>query len=214
MPKPRKKIKFTWAELKHQRSALQRFELYLPTLKLKQQQLQMKVMEAEKEREAMERSLRETEEKIDAYRPVLGDLSGVNVGALSEPETVTTQTRNLAGVKVPEFESISFPEADYSLFGTPPWVDRAVKDFRTRSTQFARLKILVSREELLRAELNKVTQRVNLFEKVIIPEAEGNIRRIRIALGDAMTAAVARAKLAKAKLEKSERRGTEGSDPV
>ncbi len=212
MPKPRKKIKFTWAELKHQRNALQRFQLYLPTLQLKQQQLQMKVMEAQKEREAMEELVRQTEEKIDTYRPVLKALSGINVGALSEPEKVRTHTRNIAGVRVPVFQSIDFPEAEYSLFGTPPWVDRAMDDLRTHSTQFAKIKVLQSREELLRTELDKVTQRVNLFEKVIIPEAQGNIRRIRIALGDAMTAGVARAKMAKAKLEKTEYEGLEGPE--
>jgi V/A-type H+-transporting ATPase subunit D len=204
MPKPRKKIKFTWAELKHQRNALQCFQLYLPTLQLKQQQLRMKVMEAEKECAAMERMLQRTEEEIDAYRAILKSLSGINVRALSEPEKVKTHTRNIAGVTVPVLQSIDFPQIPYSLFGTPPWVDRAVKDLRRRSTQLSHLQILRSKEELLRAELARVTQRVNLFEKVIIPETQGNIRRIRIALGDAMSAAVARAKMAKARLEKTE----------
>ena len=54
--------------------------------------------------------------------------------------------------------------------------------------------------DLLLAELKKVMQRVNLFEKIKIPETQDNIRRIRIAVGDQMTAGVARAKIAKAKL--------------
>jgi V/A-type H+-transporting ATPase subunit D len=57
---------------------------------------------------------------------------------------------------------------------------------------------------LLAAELRTTNQRVNLFEKVKIPEAVENIRVIRIFLGDQMTAAVARSKIAKAKsVEKS-----------
>ena len=53
---------------------------------------------------------------------------------------------------------------------------------------------------MLGRELTKIVQRVNLFEKVKIPEAKENIRRIRIQLGDEMTAAVGRAKIAKNKL--------------
>ena len=69
-----------------------------------------------------------------------------------------------------------------------------------------KLEIVERKLALLQDELRKVIQRVNLFEKVIIPEARENIRRIRIALGDRMTAAVARAKIAKEKLQGRERR--------
>ena len=59
--------------------------------------------------------------------------------------------------------------------------------------------ILAEQHRLLAEELRITSQRVNLFEKVKIPECEGNIRVIRIFLGDAQTADVARSKLAKSK---------------
>ena len=46
----------------------------------------------------------------------------------------------------------------------------------------------------------RVIQRVNLFEKIMIPQDRDAIRRIRIKLGDEMAAAVGRAKIAKGKL--------------
>jgi V/A-type H+-transporting ATPase subunit D len=52
--------------------------------------------------------------------------------------------------------------------------------------------------------LRTTTQRVNLFEKKLIPELRENIRRIKIFLGDDETAAVGRAKLAKGKLVQKE----------
>ena len=55
-------------------------------------------------------------------------------------------------------------------------------------------------------------QRVNLFEKVMIPNTQDNIRRIRIALGDQMTAGVARAKIAKAKLEQKAGKNMEAKE--
>jgi V/A-type H+-transporting ATPase subunit D len=206
MPRPKKKIKMTWAELRQQRSALARFELYLPTLLLKQQQLQMAILKVRREQGQLQQEEDAFEKKISAYRLVFNDMAGVNVATLSEPEDIKTSTTNIAGIKVPVFESASFPKALYSLFGTPSWVDRVLSDQRERKMNLVKLEIVERKLALLQAELKKVMQRVNLFEKVIIPEARENIRRIRIALGDRMTAAVARAKIAKEKLQERERR--------
>lgn len=211
MPRPKKKIKLTWSELKQQRNSLERFELYLPTLQLKQQQLQLTIVQARQEHEKVQLAANASEKKISEYRAVLNDTAGINIIALSEPEGVKTTIKNIAGIKVPVFESATFPEGTYSLFGTPPWVDQALADLSEKNRHLAELEILERKLDLLQAELKKVMQRVNLFEKVIIPETQKNIRRIRIALGDQMTAAVARAKIAKAKLEKREHEGIPGA---
>jgi V/A-type H+-transporting ATPase subunit D len=68
------------------------------------------------------------------------------------------------------------------------------------NTKQAQLDILNKQHELLQKELTKINQRVNLFEKVKIPECKEAIHLIRIKLGDEMTAAVVRAKIAKTKL--------------
>ena len=52
---------------------------------------------------------------------------------------------------------------------------------------------------LLDEAVRKVTQRVNLFEKVLIPRTKEHIRKIRIYLSDAERAAVVRSKIAKRK---------------
>ena len=205
MPRPRKKVKLTWTELRQQRNALERFELYLPMLKLKQQQLQFQVLKTRQEHNRVYQAAEAAEKKMSAYRSVFNDTAGLNVRSLSEPEDVRTSTANIAGVSVPVFESVTFPAADYSLFGTPPWVDQALSDLREQKGHLAELEIIERKLDLLEAELKKVMQRVNLFEKIIIREARENIRRIRIALGDQMAAAVARAKIAKAKLEETNR---------
>jgi len=206
MPRAGKKIKLTWAELKAQRNALERFQLYLPTLQLKQQQLQMTIGQVRQDYEETLNDLRSVAAAMDAYKALFQDTAGIHIADMSEPEAVETSVKNMAGVRVPVFESVSFPDAAYSLFGTSPWVDQALADSREKRRLKARLEVVEQQKELLEAELKKVMQRVNLFEKIIIPETKENIRRIRIALGDAMTAAVARAKIAKAKLEAREQR--------
>jgi len=200
----KRKIKFTRTELKQQRDALERFNRYLPTLKLKQQQVQSSIVQARQEFREKEQAVKTTEKIISAYDGLFNDVAGINFTKLSEPDSVNTSTHSIAGVYVPRFENIAFPKADFSLFATAPWVDKALEDLKELNQQKSELNILQECLELLQAELKKVMQRVNLFEKVKIPDTLENIRRIRIALGDQMTAGVARAKNAKAKLEQKE----------
>ncbi len=206
-----KKIKYTRPELKRQRDALARFERYLPTLKLKQQQLQMTMREVRKELRQAETEVRRAEERFDAYRHLLNDRAGIDVEGAAEPEEVRTSTANIAGVRVPVFEEVTFASPTYSLFATPAWVDRALSDLRDRNRLRAQAQVLRERHEALDRELTKIMQRVNLFEKVKIPETRDNIRRIRIHLGDAMTAAVCRAKIAKEKLAGREPPGADAA---
>ena len=200
-----KKIRLTRPELKLQREALERFGHYLPMLKLKQQQLQMTVRKLQQKRRAVQAAMRAAEEKFQLYSAVLADRAGVNVRQLGKPSEVLATTTNIAGVTVPVFEDVKFPEAVYSLFATPPWVDRALADLRKIGRHEAEEDVLRRQCEILQRELTKIIQRVNLFEKVKIPEAREAIRMIRIKLGDEMTASVGRAKIAKAKLAEKER---------
>ena len=64
------------------------------------------------------------------------------------------------------------------------------------------LRVLEEQRRLLAMELRTTTQRVNLFEKVKIPETKGHIKKINIYLGDEQTASVVRGKIAKKGLEK------------
>ena len=200
-----RKIKLTRPELKRQRDALARFGRYLPMLKLKQQQLQLTVREVARKRRQALAATEAARKQIEPYRAVLSDRAGVNVPKLAEPTEVKTAATNIAGVTIPIFEDVAFAPASYSLFATPPWVDRALADHRELNRRRAEADVLRQQYELLQRELTKIIQRVNLFEKVKIPEAREIIRVIRIHLGDAMTAAVGRAKIAKAKLAESQR---------
>ncbi len=199
-----KKIQLTRPELKKRRDMLARFQRYLPMLKLKQQQLQMKVRELLKTRRAAKQALSEAQATFDAYQEILTDTAGLDIRGLAACEKINTSKANIAGVNVPIFESVEFPDVTYSLFSTPPWADQALADLRRISRHQAELDVLTEQYRLLQSELTKIIQRVNLFEKVKIPECQEAIRVIRIKLGDEMTAAVGRAKIAKTKLSASE----------
>ncbi|MCK4275703.1 MAG: V-type ATP synthase subunit D [Phycisphaerae bacterium] len=195
-----KKIKLTRPELKRQREALARFERYLPMLKLKQQQLQLTLRSVANQRDKARSAVVRARKKFQAYSALLADKAGIDVQGLAKPADIETTTSNIAGVNIPTLQEVVFPRASYSLFATPAWVDQALADLRDLNRRQVELDIITQQYRLLRRELTKITQRVNLFEKVKIPEAREDIRIIRIHLGDEMTAAVGRAKIAKAKL--------------
>ena len=197
------KIKLTRPELKRQRDLLARYERFLPTLKLKQQQLGLTMRQVQFSLRAVEQETQQAQQRFAPYSSILGDLAGVDVRALADPDGIITSSRNVAGVNIPIFEEIRFPQARYSLFATPPWVERTLADLRQISTLQAQQHILRRQYELLDHELTKIIQRVNLFEKVKIPETREAIRVIRIRLGDEMTAAVGRAKIAKGKISQA-----------
>ncbi len=208
-----KKVSLTRVELKRQREELTRYERFLPALQRRQQQLQLAMQELERSLARARRDFDQAQRRFERYDAVLRDRAGVNVQGLSEPDDVEIGSANVAGVQVPVFKGISFSEPDYSLFATAPWVDQALQDLRELTRHRTELRVLEQQEAVVRRELLRVVQRVNLFEKVKIPEARDAIRRIRITLGDAMAAAVGRAKIAKAKLAATTNRekGEEGA---
>lgn len=191
------KLKKTKNELKAQREALQRYDRFLPTLELKKQQLQREVRRAEAE---LRRAEARTDELLAGLRPWAGLLATLpDLGDYVRVEGVDAETVNVAGVTVPVLAGVRFvrPEIDY--FATPAWLDDAVTVLGELVRLRAEAQVLERQRELLAEELRLTSQRVNLFEKIMIPRTLDNIRVIRIALGDAQTAAVARAKLAKSK---------------
>jgi len=191
------KVKKTKNELKTQREALARFHRFLPTLELKKQQLQKEVRPAE----AGLRELQEREEAVwMGLRPWVGLLhSADELLPFVRLADVATGSANIAGVTVPVYEAVTFVAAEVDYFATPAWLDDAVDVLRELVSIAVERTVLERQRQLLAEELRITAQRVNLFEKVMIPRAQEVIRVIQISLGDAQTAGVARAKIAKGK---------------
>lgn len=193
------KPKFNKTALKQQRDALAKYQKFLPILQLKKMQLQLVLRQLEPVVEAKREEMRQVVAGVRGWAALLSDPM-VELPRLLQVGEVLTDRDNIAGVEVPEFHQVVFAPAEYSFFATPAWQDQAVEELRQLVSAREELKVLLVKEGLLKDELRTTTQRVNLFEKKLIPELKENIRRIKIFLGDDETAAVGRAKLAKGKL--------------
>ena len=191
------KLKLTKGELKRQKDDLRRFERFLPMLQLKKQQLQVQRRQMD---EHLKRTWDERERRVEAMRPWIAVLGAdVDVGALLGHGELALRQENIAGVHLPVFERLDLAPVPYDLFEMPLWVDRAVVEVRALLDLDARGHILSRRRELIERELAETSQRVNLFERVKVPTARENIRRLKVLLGDQETAAVVRGKIAKRK---------------
>ncbi len=197
-------IKLTKNEQKIQKDNLKQFERYLPTLQLKKQQLQSVIMREVNTLEQLAEELRQTQGDLEDWIAVFAEntlfTEDQKLDLLIQPDTVISTEENIAGVKVPLFQELTFKDITYDVDDYPLWVDTALIKLR----EIARLEALIStqrkRVECLEKELRSTSQRVNLFEKVKIPEARENIRIIGVYLGDQQTAAVVRGKISKKKL--------------
>jgi len=194
------KIKLTKGELKRQRDYLRQYLRYLPTLQLKKQQLQMEILH---QYSLLEEKKQAELAKINQVQTWVGLLTDkeVDLESMVKPEEVATSLKNIAGVDLPIFQRAEFAPWDYDLFLTPLWVDAALEELRKLVSLREEIKVLGKGIDILRQELRITTQRVNLFEKIKIPEADEAIRVIKIYLGDQMTNAVGRSKIAKRKIE-------------
>ena len=198
------KIKLTKSELKKQRDDLKQYTRFLPTLQLKKQQLQLEMRKCKAEVERVEMEEAEEMRRVEPWIALFADpsLTGL-VSASAAVEELDKKSKNIAGVDVPVFGSIRFAEVEIDLFATDPWLDDAVDAARKLAELRARKEIIQEQYRLIHNELRVTTQRVNLFEKVKIPECKENIRCIQIYLGDQQTAAVGRSKMAKRKMEEA-----------
>ena len=198
-------VKLTKNELKVQKDRLKQFQRYLPTLQLKKQQLQAVVMQVTVQLEQVARQRQAAVAGLDDWVAVFAENDSFpaekRLDALIRPRHVVCGEQNIAGVTVPVFQELSFEDIQYDVADYPLWVDTAAVRLREIARLDALEKTLRRQVELLEQELRSTAQRVNLFEKVKIPEAKENIRVIGIYLGDQQTSAVVRGKIAKKKLQ-------------
>jgi len=194
------KIKLTKGELKRQKDLLRQYERYLPTLQLKKQQLQLEILRQSMAIEEKKRLEEARHTTVESWSGLLGD-QNIRIDQLLGQPKVSVHTTNIAGVDLPVFTGIEFPDNEYDLFVTPLWVDRMLEELKYLIALREEIKTIDEAMMILRQELRITTQRVNLFEKVKIPESLDTIRLIKIYVGDQMANAVGRSKMAKRKIE-------------
>lgn len=193
------KIKLTKNELKVQKDALKMYQRYLPTLTLKKQQLQSEIRIIEAKAASVRQERENLEKGFSSWIAVFSEESAFPDGIITV-SNIRKGTGNIAGVTIPTFEGADFSRGDYDLYETPLWVDIAANHMEKAMSLDLEAKVLDEQVRLLEKELLSTSQRVNLFEKVKIPETQTNIKKISIYMADQQVSAVVRSKISKRKI--------------
>jgi V/A-type H+-transporting ATPase subunit D len=196
------KIKLTKNELKKQKDSLKMFQRYLPTLMLKKQQLQAEIRITELRIQELQEEKNRVDEAFKTWIGVYGE-RGVFTPEILSIKDIRTEQGNIAGVAIPIFRGADFTIASYDLYATPLWLDMAVEKMKQVLLLDLEAQTLMEQRKRLDHELRVTTQRVNLFEKIKIPETKESIKKIQVYLGDQQTAAVVRGKIAKRGMERA-----------
>lgn len=194
------KVRLTKNELKKQKEDLKRYRRYLPMLQLKKKQLQLEIIKVHQAIQATSSEVNNLRNSVLKWVDVFAE--EISIEELCKLEKVNTEEGNVAGIDVPVFLNVEFNQKSYDFLLTPLWVDKAIEVEKEIVTLKAKLLIYHKQIDVLKEELRITNQRVNLFEKVKIPEARETIRVIQIHLGEVQTAEVVRGKIAKAKIER------------
>jgi V/A-type H+-transporting ATPase subunit D len=200
------KVKLTKNELKKQKDSLKMYKRYLPTLILKKQQLQAEIRITEIRIQELMDEKNRLDNLFKSWIAVFGE-RGVFTPDVLKITEVKTGHGNIAGVSIPIFQGAEFAISAYDLVAKPLWLDMAVEKLKKVFLLDLEAQIVEEQRRRLAHELRITTQRVNLFEKVKIPETKGNIKKIQVYLGDQQTAAVVRGKIAKRGLARAAEKG-------
>lgn len=194
------KIKLTKNELKAQKDALKMYRRYLPTLTLKKQQLQTEIRTIELNARAVRQKRLALEKEFDRWISVFGEAEAFTPDMVAV-HNIRKGFGNIAGVAIPVYEGADFHRGDYDLYETPLWIDMAADCMEQALSLDLEAEVLDEQVRLLQKELLTTSQRVNLFEKVKIPETLENIKKISVYMGDQQVSAVVRSKISKKKIE-------------
>jgi V/A-type H+-transporting ATPase subunit D len=190
------KLVLSKSGLQKQREDMRLYQRLLPSLDLKRMQLAGELKRAQQQLAEAQRKVTELLQRVAKQLPMLANRE-IDVSGLVQIEDYRIEEENLVGVKLPKLVEVKCRIACYSMLAKPHWVDMVVDQLKQMIEQKTRVQVASQRVRLLERAVRKVTQRVNLFEKILIPEAKKNIQKIQIYLADAERAAVVRSKITK-----------------
>lgn len=178
----------------------QRLKLYLkmlPSIDLKRTQLMAEHARAKNEMTVLKKESEQIIADVAKTFPMLANRD-VKLEGLVKISSSVIEEQSVVGIKVPFLKEVIFEERDYSMFTTPSWIEAYIKQLKRAVEERIRVQVMSLRVEKLSHAVRRITQHVNLFEKILIPTAKKNIQKIQIILGEAERNAVVRSKLAKA----------------
>ncbi|MFA8435324.1 MAG: V-type ATP synthase subunit D [Marinifilaceae bacterium] len=152
----------------------------LPTLKNKEAALRLEVKKAKDKTVELEKKL---DVKLESYA-VTAKLWNEYIPNIIAISDVQIATKKIAGVKIPILEQVIFKEEEFSLFAQPKWLPKGISMVKELAEIALEKEFFTRKMVLLDYARRKTTQKVNLYEKVQIPDYQDAILKIKRFLED------------------------------
>jgi len=159
-------------------------------------------MEVKKAGKGLEDKKRQLQDEMTKMEKV--DKFWVEFPGLIQIKNADVQIKNIAGVKIPVLSGVNYEVADYALFGQPAWVPTGVEILKRMVKLRVEIKITERQFMILNRARKKTTQKVNLYEKVQIPQYQNAIRMVKRFLEDKENLSKAAQKLVKKRHDRKE----------
>ena len=192
------KLQLNKSSLSREQKHLKTYRQFLPSLDLKRQELMRQQAKAKESLLNTESEIKKCLQITGGEIPMLSN-SRIDLQDLVTVTSVKLSKENIMGASLPVLDNVELKVRKYSFLAKPHWVDAVVEKLKYLLMLRIRVQVEKRRLELLNVAVKKITQRVNLFDKVLMPRAEKNIKRIKIYLSDSERASIVIAKVAKKK---------------
>lgn len=172
----------------------------LPTLVSKETALRLEVKRA---RAAVVELEAEYQKRLDSLAP-FEQLWGELPLGLVELSESSIEMGKVAGVKVPLLKKLELATVDFGPLGNPSWFGAGVEILRSLAELKAKTLLAQKKVAILEHARKKTTQKVNLYEKVQIPEYKEGILKIKRFMEDEENLAKSAQKILKSRLALAE----------
>lgn len=168
------KFQYNKTALQNLRRQLSIREKALPTLKSKEAALRLEVRKITAEIDLLK-------EEYDMIVKENQNYNGfwTEFPKIVKIKNIISEQKNIAGVRVAILNKIDFALEQISLFNMPSWIRLAISMFERLMTIQIRIEMTEARLNALAYARKKTTQKVNLYEKVQIPEYRMAIIKIK-----------------------------------
>ena len=189
-------IQFNKIAIQYLRKQLRARQIALPTLKSKEAVLRVAV---QKQKELYLELEKHYTERLEAIRSDIRLWSEFPLDIFFIKQIIT-QPIKVAGIQVPEFKEMIWDTREFSKFNKPVWVTSGIRLLKEVAIDVAKMDVLKKDIEILDRARRKTTQKVNLYEKVQIPEYTDAILKIKRYLEDVENLEKAAQKITKQRL--------------
>lgn len=194
------KFQYNKTALQQLKKELKVRENALPTLQAKESALRLEVKMAKNEVKKAEDAFNEKNNELTAIMRLWSEFPD----DLIRVKEVNLDFKKIAGVKTPIFREVLFDIQRFSMVVSPSWLVDGITLLKQAVELQIKIDVAQKKVEILEYARKKTTQKVNLYEKVQIPEYQSAILKIKRFMEDEENLAKSSQKILKARLAQAE----------